>query len=143
MVSTFLVSTVVTGVLLVGVALFVRGLRERHDKPEVEGSWLDALKVAMRSPKAWTAAYVLLILIASAATYGYIAGTPAVSESLASTSLLVLGGAFAAAILVFVAVGTYNAVRGHGRPSAQAAGMSLAAVGFVVLTAVAVKLVVA
>ena len=111
MVSTFLLSTAVTGVLLLGVALFIRGLRKRQDKPADPGSGFDALGAAMKSPKAWTAGHD--------------------SRSLAL------------AILAFVAVGTYSAVRGSGRSSAQAAGMGGFAVGLALLVAIAVKLVVA
>lgn len=140
MVSTFLVSTAVTGVLLLGVGVFLREYRRwRHDKPEAEGSGFDALGVAMKSERLWIVAYVVLILVAAAATYGYIAGA-AVPEELADVSFLVLGAVLAAGITAFVASGTYTAVRSHGRPSAQAAGASAMAVGLVILVAVAVKL---
>lgn len=142
MVSGFLVSTVITGVVLLGIALFVRGLRERYDKPPDESSGFDAISAGVKDPRAWVVAYAVLILAAAGGAWAYIGGD-AIPEAVASASLLVLGGALGIGILVFVGAGTYSAVRGHGRSSSQAAAMGGAAIGFVLLAVIAVKLVVA
>ena len=143
MVSGFLVSTVLMGVVLLGVALFIRGLRQwRHDKPEAESSGFDAISATMGNPRTWIAAYVLMIVLAAGAAWAYIAGD-GIPQPVADASLIVLGAVLGIAILVFVARGTYDAVRGHGRSASQAAAMGGAATGFVLLALVAVKLITA
>lgn len=142
MVSSFLVSTVVTGVLLLGVALFLRQFRKwRHDKPGEESSGYDAIVSMTKSPRAWIAAYVVAILAVGGGTWAYVGGV--LPEGSGDVGLLVVSAVLGIAIFLLVARGTYDAVRGHGRSPSQAAAMGAVAVGFVLLTAIAVKLVVA
>lgn len=143
MVSTFLLSTVATGAVLVAVAVFIRRLRHwRHDKPESESSGFDALASFFKDPRSWIASYALLMIVAAGGVYVALGGA-GVPESLANAGPMILGGIFAAAILVFVGAGTYTAVRGHNRSSSQAAGMGAFAVGLLLLAAIAVKLILA
>jgi len=143
MVSGFLVSTIATGLLLLGVAVFLREFRKwRHDKPAAEASGFDALATAMQSQRVWMAAYAIIVVASLGATYAFIGGS-ALPESLANVGIIGLVAVLGLGLFALVVGGTYAAVRGNGRSSAQAAGMSAAAVGFFVLALVAVKLVVA
>lgn len=143
MVSTFLLSTLAMGVVLVGVAVFMQRMRKwRHDKPDADESGFDAIASLVKSPRAWFAAYAVLMLVGAGSVY-VIVGGAGVPDSLVDSGMLILGAVFGVALLVFVGAGTYAMVRGHDRSSSQAAGMGAAAVGFVLLAAVAVKLVLA
>lgn len=137
--TTYLASTVLMGLLGVGVVLFVLRSRSwRHYVPRV------AAEVAAgdRPPSAladlagrtgtWTAAYVLLVL-------GFMFGAMA-SASGAITGPLVIG-AVVALVAGFLVVGVYVAMRDNGRPSAQAAAGSAVATGLLAVLAITVVLV--
>lgn len=143
MVSGFLVSTLIFGVVLLGATVFIRGLRQwRDDKPAHESSGFDSISEMMGNPRAWIAAYVLMMVAAAGGAWAYIGGD-AIPQSVASAGVVILGAVLGIAILVFVAQGTYAAVRGHGRSASQAAAMGGAATGFVLLALIAVKLITA
>lgn len=143
MASGFLISTLIFGVLLLGAVTFIRGLRQwRDDKPDLETSGFDTISGAMKSPRVWIAAYAIGMLAAAGAAWAYIGGD-AIPQSVASASVVVLGAVLGIAILVFIAQGTYAAVRGHGRSASQAAAMGGAAVGFTLVALITVRLITA
>lgn len=143
MASGFLISTLIFGVVLLGVAGFIRGLRHwRDDKPHSESSGFDAVSGAMKNPRVWIAAYAVGMIAAAGAAWAYIGGD-AIPQPVADVSLIVLGAVLGIAILVLIARGTYDAVRGHGRSASQAAAMGGAAVGFALVALIAVRLITA
>lgn len=143
MASGFLVSTLIFGVLLLGVASFLRGLRQwRDDKPKLESSGFDSISGATKNPRVWIAAYAIGMIAAAGAAWAYIGGD-AIPKPVADASLIVLGAVLGIAIFVLIARGTYDAVRGHGRSASQAAAMGGAAVGFTLVALVAVRLITA
>lgn len=143
MASGFLVSTLIFGVVLLGVATFIRGLRQwRDDKPDSESSGFDAISTMMKNPRTWFAAYAIGMLAAAGAAWAYIGGD-AIPQAVSSASIIVLGAVLGIALLVFIAQGTYAAVRGHGRSASQAAAMGGAAVGFTLVFLIAVRLITA
>lgn len=135
----YLTSTLVMALLVVGVVVLVlRGRRWRHYTPQAAyamdaggGSPTAGLARIAASANTWTVAYVLLVVGVLAGAF--VALTGAVSE----TGMI---AGFGAALLVYVVVGVYAAMRTNGRSSAQAVGASAVTLGFLLILAVSAKL---
>ncbi|ELZ27755.1 hypothetical protein C475_07535 [Halosimplex carlsbadense 2-9-1] len=137
--TTYLASTVLMGLLGVGVVLFVlRSRRWRHYVPRVaaevaagERPASGLAEIAGRT-STWTVAYIALVL-------GFMFGAMAYAGG-AITGPVVIG-AVVALVAAFLVAGVYVAMRDNGRPSAQAAAGSAVATGLLAVVAITVLLV--
>ena len=137
--TAFLTSTLVMGLLAVGVVvLVVRGRRWRHYTPRAAyamdaggGRPRSRLSRIAGATSTWTIAYFLLVL-------GVLVGALVTLTGIVSESGLIVG--FVAALVVYLVGGVYLAMRGNGRPSAQAAAASAVTLGFLFVLAISVKL---
>ncbi|WP_123536272.1 hypothetical protein [Halosimplex salinum] len=140
--TAYLASTVVMGLLGVGVFVLAQRLRGwEHYTPRVAYGDIDAghgrpatglAGVAGRT-STWTAAYIVLVL-------GFLLGaTVYASGAITGPSMIAALGALVA---VYLVGGIYFAMREHGRPSAQAAAGSAVATGMLFVVAITVLLVV-
>jgi cbb3-type cytochrome oxidase subunit 3 len=137
--TTYLASTVLMGLLGVGVVLFVLRSRPwRHYVPqaayEVAAGERPASGLADLAGRTstWTAAYIALVL-------GFMFGAMAYASG-AITGPVVIG-AVVALVAGFLVAGVYVAMRDNGRPSAQAAAGSAVATGMLAVLAITVVLV--
>lgn len=136
----YLASTLVMGLLAVGVVvLVVRGRRWQHYTPRAayamdagDGRPRSGLARVAGATGTWTVAYLLLAL-------GFLAGAVVTLSGTLSGSALIVG--LMAAIVVYLVGGTYVAMRGNGRPSAQAAAGSAVVLGLLFVLGISVKLV--
>lgn len=136
----YLASTLVMGLLAVGiVALVVRGRRWRQYTPQAAygmdaggGRPASALSKISGATSTWTVAYLLLVL-------GFLAGAVVTLSGALPGPAVIVG--LAAALLVYLVGGVYVAMRGNGRPSAQAAAGSAVVLGLLFVLAISVKLV--
>jgi len=140
MVNTgYLASTVLMGLLGVGVVVFVlRSRRWRHYVPRVAGGVAagerpaSGLAALAGRTSTWTVAYVALVL-------GFMFGAMAYASG-AVTGPAVIGGVVAL-VASFLVAGVYVSMRDNGRPSAQAAAGSAVATGLLAVVAITVVLV--
>lgn len=136
----YLASTVVMGLLGVGVFVLATRTRRWHHYTPQAAYDLDAGGGSPRSPLAklagstgtWTVLYVLLVL-------GFMAGAM-VYASGAITGPTVIA-ALGATVAIYLVGGVYFAMREHGRPSAQATAGSVITVGMLSVVAISAKLV--
>ncbi|QLH81497.1 hypothetical protein [Halosimplex pelagicum] len=137
--TTYLASTVLMGLLGVGVVLFVLRSRQwRHYVPRVAAEVAagerpaSGLSEFAGRTSTWTAGYVVLVL-------GFMFGAMAYAGG-AITGPAVIG-AVVALVAAFLVAGVYFAMRDNGRPSAQAAAGSAVATGLLAVVAITVVLV--
>lgn len=127
--STYLASTVVTGVALaILLVLFVRSARPSY---AVAGGSAGGVSHAVRGPVGWTLGFFALLAVVTAGTLAYVSGAVAPAMAL---SLLV--GVAAVAFVSYLLYGVYAAARGNGHHSALAAGEALVVLGVFALVAV-------
>ncbi|WP_435195977.1 hypothetical protein [Natronomonas sp. EA1] len=127
--STYLASTVVTGVALaVLLVLFVRSARPI---PAVTGAPSGGVSRAVRGPMGWTLGFFALLAAVTAGTLAYVSG--AVAPAMAVTLLAVVA---TVAFVGYLLYGVYAAARGNGHHSALAAGEALVVLGVFALVAV-------
>lgn len=98
------------------------------------------LRALAERPVAWMVAFVLLSLGFGGAAVLYVSGSPMVGTETVGVALAV--GAFAV-IGGYLFVGSYDAARARGRPSAQAVAEGTVLLGFLVVAIIAAKLVAA
>ena len=152
MVSNTLLFPALSFVVLLGVAVIVLRLRGwRHGAsdlrrgtattlPATRSSSASAeLSETLRDPMAWTAGFLLLVLVAVVGALAMVGAVPLpegtqplVGTAMLVVAALVLGG--------FVFAGTYSSVRGRGYGSAPATGVGALVVGFLALVVVVVQL---
>ncbi|MFB6138978.1 MAG: hypothetical protein ABEJ26_00925 [Halosimplex sp.] len=141
MVNTgYLTSTLVMGVLIVGiVALVLRVRRWEHYTPRVVYRQIEAggtgpggLADLAGRTSTWTAAYILLVL-------GFMFGAMVYASGAISGMAMI--GAVGAIVALYLVAGVYFAMREHGRPSAQAVAGSAVATGMLFVLAITVVLV--
>jgi hypothetical protein len=138
--TAYLARTLVTAVLVAGVfVLILRGRPWRHYTPQTAysldaggGGPQPALSRIANSPNTWTLAYVLLVV-------GLLAGAVVTLTDVVPESGLIVG--ILVAVVVYVLVGVYYAIRSNGRSSAQAVGGSLVTLGFLVVLGISLKLI--
>ncbi|MEF8856076.1 MAG: hypothetical protein V5A16_01505 [Haloplanus sp.] len=128
--TTFLLVTVVTGLLVVGTGLVI-ARRRRHDSPSNRrpARWAAAAG-ATGGPDTATVAVVAAIVVAVVAT------------SVVGPSAVVYGG-LGAMVVGFFAWGVYTLGRSRGLPRAHSVGLSAWLFGVVLVGDVAVVLLVA
>lgn len=135
----YLASTLVMALLAVGVVVLVLRGRQWHQYTPQAAYGMDAgggrprsaLSRAVESTNTWTLAYVLLALVFLAGAVVTLSG--GVSGSAVIVGLLVV-------VVAYLAGGVYIAMRGNGRPSAQAAAGSAVVLGGLVVLGISVKL---
>jgi hypothetical protein len=137
--TTYIASTVLMGLLGVGIGLFVlRSRRWRRYVPRVAAEVAAGERPASGlaglagRTSTWTVAYVALVL-------GFMFGAMAYAGG-AITGPVVIG-AVVALVAAFLVAGVYLAMRDNGRPSAQAAAGSAVATGMLAVVAITVVLV--
>jgi len=128
--GTFLLVTVVTGLLVVGIGVVVARQR-RRDSQSVRrpAQWSSAVSTT-RAPDTATVTAVAAVVVA------------AVAASVAGPTAVVYGG-LGALVVGFFAWGVYSLGRSRGLPRAHSVGLSAWLFGVVLVGAVAVKLLVA
>lgn len=140
MASTALLSTVVmSGLLLVVLALVLRARRWQHPTPSVAS--VDTATVARRvnGPLGWSVAFFLGTLLVMGLGILYAGGEP-VSGVEPATIGLALAASLALVIGVAAAVAVYGASRSRGLNSAQAAAVSSTFLFTLFLIAIVVQL---
>lgn len=136
----YLASTLVMGLLALGVVvLVVRGRRWQHYTPQAAyamdaggGAPQSGLARVAGATSTWTVAYVVLVL-------GFLAGAIVTLSGVVTGPALIVG--LLAAIVVYLVGGVYLAMRGNGRPSAQAAAGSVVVLGMLFVVGISVKLI--
>jgi len=135
----YLASTLVMGLLAVGVVVLVLRARQWHRTPQAAygggaggGQSSSALSRAVDSTNTWTLTYLLLAL-------GFLAGAVVSLSGAVSGPAVIVG--LVAVVVVYLVGGIYLAMRGNGRPSAQAAAASAVVLAVLVALGISVKLV--
>ena len=139
MAQTLILSTLLTGVLVLAIALAaVRWVDWRGyalDSPEGPGL---VSRVASH-PAAWIVGFLLLLVVFGGGAVAFVAGT--LSESMVNAVGLVLGVVTAAVVAGYVFYGTYASARGRGRPASVAVAEGSTLVGALFLLVITVRLV--
>jgi heme/copper-type cytochrome/quinol oxidase subunit 4 len=138
--AAYLVSTLMMALLGAGVVVFVlRGRAWRNYVPQAAyglaagaGRPRSGLAKVASSPNTWTVGF--LVLAVGVLGVVWVVSSGAVSPIVA---LAVLG----VAVIAYFVAGTYFAVRGNGRSSAQATAAAVIMLGFLVMAVIAVNLV--
>ena len=124
--STYLVSTALMGVLVLGVAFLVaRGRAWRQYRPAVLVRDRDVSLA--NDPGVWMLGFILLIGISMAVTLLAAGGG----------SVVVFLGVAGALVLGFLAVGVYVTARSNGHPHAYAVGETILTLGLLLLVGIA------
>lgn len=142
MAQAILLASFLLGVLLVVGVIFLLSRGRYRYSPRFakrEGGPLSGLHSAVRTPVAWTVAFVLLTLLAGGATVLAVGGF-GVSAGIATGAVAVLAGVGVVVLVSYVFYGTFVAARSRGLHAAQAAAFGSWAVGLLVLVAVAASL---
>jgi hypothetical protein len=138
--AAYLLSTLVTGGLLLGVAVAVgramgAGFRfeEGPERPSLSRRLAD-------DPRVWILSFLALVLVFGGGAVVFVGGF-----ALPSGAVTVAGAALAGGTLLvvvgYVFYGTYLAARSRGRPSSMAAAQGAPALATLFLVALVVKLV--
>ena len=141
MASSVLLSTLLTGIALLAIAVGMLRFRRWKRGPDMRDS-ADFVQRATNSPAVWTAGFVLLALGFGAGVVAIVSGTTiTLPEDFGSQLTLVLVP-FLVLLGLYVFAGIYSSAKDRGLSSAPAVGMASAVVGLLVLTAIVVKLLV-
>ena len=139
MAQTLLLSTLLTGALVLAVVLvavrWVDWQVYTSDGPEGPGM----VSRAAGHPTVWIVGFLLLLVVFGGGTVAFVAGI--LSESLVNAVGLVLGAAAAAVVGGYLFYGVYASARGRGRPSSVAVAEGSTLVGAMFLLVITVKLV--
>jgi hypothetical protein len=137
--AEYLLSTLVTGGLLLGVAAAVG----RAIGPDFEFQGPDRPALASRladDPRVWMLAFLTLVLVFGGGTVVFVGGFELPASAVAVAGAALVGGTLAV-FVGYVFYGTYLAARARGRPSSMAAAQGATALGTLFLVALVVKLV--
>ncbi|MFB6088114.1 MAG: hypothetical protein ABEJ85_06295 [Haloarculaceae archaeon] len=143
--AIYLASTVVMGLLIVGIVVLMRERPWHRYSPQAAYGQLraggdrptSALHRLAARPGVWTVAFVLLALGLMAGTTVYVSGSgPALSGP-------VLIAGLAGLVVLYLVGSIYFVLREHGRPTAQAVGASVVTLGVLFVLGIALKLVLA
>lgn len=144
-----LTSALLMGLLLVAVAVAIaREGRRRsalaavEDRPAEFAGTTGTLTRAMRTPTAWTLAFVALVLVIGGSVVLYVGGGP-VPEASRALAGVVVGGVVLLVICAFLFVGIYITARSKGRSTAWGVAEGVITLGLVFIGAIVVNLVVA
>jgi hypothetical protein len=139
--TSFLLSTLVTGALAVGVAgLLVRGVdwRGRRYVPESDGRTV--VSRLLDEPAAWTAGFFSLLVVFGGGALVAVGAISLPADVVAVAGVL-LAMAAVAVVSVYTFYGTYAAARGRGRASSMAAAQGATVIGLLFLGVLVLKLV--
>lgn len=136
----YLASTLVMGLLGAGVVVLVlRGRRWYQYTPSAaynmsagDGRPTSGVSRIASAPSTWTVAFILLAV-------GVIGGATVTLSGAVPGPAMIVG--LVVAIVVYLIGGVYLAMRGNGRPSAQAAAGSAVTLGLLFVAAITVKLI--
>lgn len=144
-----LASALLMGLLLVAVAVAIaREGRQRsalaavEDRPAGFAGTTGTLTGAMRTPTAWTLAFVALVLVIGGSVVLYVGGGP-VPEAGRALAGVVVGGVVLLVTCAFLFVGIYITARSKGRSTAWGVAEGVITLGLVFIGAIVVNLVVA
>jgi hypothetical protein len=138
--AEYLLSTLVTGGLLLGVAVAIGraiGPGFRFDagpeRPSLSRRLAD-------DPRVWMLSFLALVLVFGGGAVVFVGGfeLPSMAVTLAGAALV---GGTLVVLVGYVFYGTYMAARSRGRPSSMAAAQGATALGTLFLVALVVKLV--
>jgi hypothetical protein len=131
-------STVLMGLLLVGVVVAILRSRDWYDysPTEGEGGIGETLDAIARNPTTWMVSLFVLLLLFGGTAVLFVSGA-----SLPG-GVMLIGGAFAVVVAGYVFLGAYSAARSRGRPNSQAVAEGAMLLLLLVAAAIAVRLVV-
>ncbi|WP_049902189.1 hypothetical protein [Halococcus agarilyticus] len=142
---TYIASTLVTGLIVVGLVAALARSREWRSAAATPGavrtggtSAVTTLTETARSPLGWTVAFLALVLVIGGGTIAFMTGAipTAVGQALGVALVLVaatvMGG--------YLFWGVYHSARYRGIGSAQATGTGLWVLGMVLIVAIVVRL---
>jgi len=131
-------STVLMGLLLVGVVVAVLRSRDWYDySPTDEESGVgETLERLARSETVWMASFLVLVLLFGGAAVLFVSGGSVPG------GVTLIGGAFAVVVTGYVYLGAYSSARSRGRPTSQAVAEATMLVLLLVAAAIAVRLVI-
>lgn len=139
---SYLVSTLVMGVVLLGVWLVVARARhwEHYTLPATVSADAEGSRVtrAAQTPTTWIVGFLLVTFLAGGATILLVSD---VGASLALGPVVVVSAIFAVMLIGYLLWGVYHSVRVRGLGSAQAALAGVWTLGMLFLGAVVVTLV--
>ncbi|MFC4553154.1 MULTISPECIES: hypothetical protein [Halorussus] len=137
-VSTYLASTLVTGLLLIAVWLFVGRIEDwRRDAADVTAPRTEHPARLTESPAVWTAGFLFLVVAVGGGAVALISGVVSVSAS----SWVVVAGALGALLVCYLVWGVRGTVRYRGYGNAFATLAAAWTAGLLLVTAVAISLV--
>lgn len=137
-VSTYLTSTLVTGLLLIAVWFFVGRVEDwRRRDADVTAPRSEPAARLTESPAVWTAGFLLLVVVVGGGAVALVSGTVSVSAS----SWVVVAGAFGALLACYLVWGVRGTVRYRGYGNAFATLAAAWTAGLLLVTAVAISLV--
>ena len=142
--TVLLVSAAVGAALLVVVAAFVNGERQRSlpvvQRPDGEGRGLSAAAVrASHHPAVWVLAFLLGTLVLGGGTLLVVSGA-SLPEGVQPLVVGVVGVGLAAVVGFYLFYGTVVTARNHGLANAQAVALGSWLLGLALVAAVVAKL---
>lgn len=140
MATSALVSTAVTGAVLLVILAVVLRLRDwQHPTPSTAAASAGGVARRVNSPLGWSLGFFVVAFGVMGLAVLYAAGEPVAGlepQTIGLLALGVIGGVFGIGLLGAVHAG----VRSRGLSSARAAAVSATLVGLLVLTAIVVRL---
>jgi len=142
MAANNLLFTFLSGLVLLGIVAAVLSLRNwRRGSTSMRPSTtpMAAAASVLHSPRTWTAAFFVLVLLAVGGALAMVGAVPLPegTQPVVTTALLAGAGLVLAG---FVFLGVYASVRGRGYGSAPAVGLGSLSVGLLALVVVVTQL---
>ena len=137
--STYLVSSALTGLLLIGIVAYLVWGRDWRGYAVPTGGSAETVDGLARSPAVWSLAFLALAFALGLGAVLFVGGASAVGVSPATVGVAI--ALLSALIFVlFLFFGVYRSARYRGLKSAQAAGVGTWLVGLLLIAAITVKL---
>ena len=139
MAQTLLLSTLLTGALVLAVVLAAGRLVDWQGYTPGSREGPGVVSRVAENTTAWIAGFLLLVVVFGGGAVAFVAGV--LSEPMVNAIGVVLGVATAAVVGGYLFYGTYASARGRGRPSSIAVAEGTTLVGTLFLLVITVKLV--
>ena len=139
MAQTLLLSTLLTGALVLAVVLAAGRLVDWQGYTPDAAGRPGSVSQAAENTTVWIVGFLLLLAVFGGGAVAFVAGI--LSEPLVNAVGLVLGVATATVVGGYLFYGTYASARGRGRPSSVAVAEGSTLVGAMFLLVIIVKLV--
>lgn len=137
---SYLVSTVLMGLFLIGVVAYVRASERREYEGPREAAPSEGLASRARnSVRLWIVTFLLLAFVAGGGAVLFVSG--ALSPGLAQAGGVALAVVVAASLVAYLGWGGYYIARGHGMGNAQAAAVGVWLLGLLFVALIAIRLV--